>query len=274
MTDYSDATDHRIWYRRQGDTGPRVLFVMGFAMRGLAWERQVAGLKADHECVYFDHAGLGHSGPISKRRLKMDDMADDVLGLMDTLGWDDAHLVGISMGGMIAQHVALRAQDRLRSLTLAATTAGGFPHFVPPAQGLKLFLAANGSQAGDRVDALGRLLFSDAFLKANPDLSRTLIGEDFAGTEPPKATRLAHLHAVLNHSTAKRLHELSSLPTLIVKPTHDVLVSPQQCDRLSRLIPNSTLHEVNAAHGLTREIAEEFNSLLRDHIQSVERAGS
>ncbi len=272
MTDYSTSTDHRIWYKKQGESGPRVLFVMGFAMRGHAWERQVAGLKEDHQCVYFDHAGLGHSGPVSTRRLKMDDMASDVLGLMDTLGWDDAHLVGISMGGMIAQHVALRAQDRLKSLTLAATTAGGFPHVIPPIKGLKLFLAANGSK--DKVDALGRLLFSTPFLKANPELSRTLIGEDFAGGEPPKATRLAHLHAVFNHNTANRLHELSGLPTVIIKPTHDVLVSPEQCERLGRLIPNATLHEVNAAHGLTREIAAEFNALLRDHIQRVERAGS
>ncbi|MEZ4462382.1 MAG: alpha/beta hydrolase [bacterium] len=250
--DFSQRTAHRIWHRVQGEGVP-VLFIMGFGMRGQVWERQVASLMSDHECVYFDHAGLGNSGPISTRRLTMATMADDALGILDTLGWETAHVVGISMGGMIAQHLAVRAHARLRSLTLAATTPGGFPHVVPPLRGLRLFAKANGARGAEAVNALAELLFSPEFIRREPDLAMELLREDFSGQQPPRETRLAHLHAVTHHNIASRLEVLRRVPTMIIKPTQDVLVSPKQCDRLHRLIPHSVLHEIPAGHGVTRE---------------------
>lgn len=262
---FSESTGRKIWYRVQGESGPRVVFVMGFAMRGHVWERQVQALKSEFQCVYFDHAGLGNSGSLGSRRLGMADMAADVLGLMDRLGWEDAHVVGISMGGMIAQHVALSAPGRLRTLTLAATTAGGLAHVVPPLEGLKLFLAANRAKGEARAEVLGRLLFSPEFWNENRDLAMATLAEDFVGVEPPRTTRFAHLQAVLRHDVSRQLSGLGGMPTLVVKPMHDVLISPSQCDRLAGLIPGARLVEVDAAHGVTREAPELFNRLLVEH---------
>lgn len=264
----SKKTSHDIWYRVQGDGIP-VLFIMGFGMRGLAWERQVASLKGDHECAYFDHAGLGASGGISRHRLTMEDMANDALGVMDTLGWESAHIVGISMGGMIAQHVAVKAYSRVRTLTLAATTAGGFLDVLPPARGLKLFLQSSSVSGMEAASVLSRLLFSQEFLEREPGLARELLQGDFGGA-PPRATQMAHMHAVTNHNIARRLGVLRNTPTMIIKPTKDVLVAPQQCDRLHRLIPRSTLHEISAGHGVAREAADEFNALIRAHMAAGE----
>lgn len=265
---YSSVTGRKIWYRVQGEAGPRVVFVMGFAMRGHVWERQVQAFRDEYQCAYFDHAGLGNSGELTGRTLTMRDMADDVLGLMDTLGWhEDVHLVGISMGGMIAQHVAVRAYGRLKTLTLAATTAGGFPNIVPPSKGLRLFLEANGAKGPDRHEVLGQLLYSPRYwAESREDALRTM-REDFVGPEPPRTTRLAHLSAVLRHDVAGELGKLRKLPTLIIKPTEDVLISPRQCDRLAGLMPHARLVAIEAGHGVTREAPDAFNGLLREHFE-------
>jgi pimeloyl-ACP methyl ester carboxylesterase len=264
-------TGHRIWYESAGDSGTPVLLIMGFTMPGSAWRWQVDELSRHHRVAWFDHAGLGKSGPLSVRRLTMRHLSDDAVSVMETLGWDEAHVVGISMGGMIAQHVGLRFRDRVRSLTLAATHCGGFPNVVPPLDGLRSFLRVQRARSREgRLDALSELLFSSEFRRSQPERCKELLLADFR--RPPKLrTSLAQLHAIFRHRTAERLHELEELPVMIIRPGEDRLIDPRESDRLSRLLPSARVVRVDdAGHAVSRQNADAFNRELLRHLAEAD----
>jgi len=138
----SSGQNYSLYYEHHG-TGPRkVVFIMGLQVSCNSWAAQVAhfGRLPQYSILVFDNRGVGNSdtptGPYSTSG-----MAEDVIALLDYLGWTEErslHLVGISLGGMIAQELAYRAPERFISLALAVTTAGGFPlSNIPPWFGLK-----------------------------------------------------------------------------------------------------------------------------------------
>ena len=100
-----------------------MIFVQGVGIHGGGWRPQVDALRARFTCLTFDNRGIGRSSPV--RRLTVEQMAGDVLALMDACGWADAHLVGHSLGGLVALRVALAARGRVRSLALLCTFARG-----------------------------------------------------------------------------------------------------------------------------------------------------
>jgi len=196
-------------------------------------------------------------------------MADDALRIMDDLAWDQAHVVGVSMGGMIAQELALRSQDRLRSLTLVATHGGAPIASMPTPKGLWLFFKGLFGGKRARMKSLPRLLYPDDFVRSmGSDLSRHL---DVRLGRPPKLrTVLGQLHAVMRHSTESRLSEIR-VPTLIVRPGKDILIRPSQSDRLAARIPGArVLRFDDAGHGVTFQKARELNAALRDHVATRE----
>ena len=259
-------------YRVDGDAGSPVLLVMGLAMPGRAWQFQVEELAQSHRVMTFDNRGVGDSeraaGPYT-----MAMMAQDALGLLDAAGWSDAHVVGVSMGGMIAQEIALRGRNRVRSLTLIATHAGGLGAVLPHRQGLLQFVRAQVGDREQRGRALAQLLFPPGFL-ASCDrawLHRTLTSD--LGNPPPLATRRAQVGAVLTHRTADRLERLAGLPTLLVRPDLDTLVRPTQTDRLHRLLPHARLLRVpDAGHGLIRQVPQLLNRELLRHFADADGA--
>lgn len=269
---HSDDTGHRIWYDTAGDTGTPVLLIMGFTMRGTAWRWQIDALSEHHRVAWFDHAGLGHSGPLGTRRLTMRHLAQDTRAVMDDLGWDQAHVVGLSMGGMIAQHLGLRFRPRVRSLTLAATHAGGFPGVLPPLDGLRTFLEIRtaGSRE-ERIEALARLLFGDRFRQEQPDKCADILLADFT-SEPDLKTTLAQLHAIMRHRTAPRVPELGELPVMIVRPGEDRLIHPRESDRLAELLPSAKVVRFDdSGHAVSRQYADAFNRELLAHFADADK---
>ena len=113
--------DIKIFYQDVGEGEPLVL-IMGFGGDHMAWALQMADFSAQYRVIAFDNRGVGQSdAPDHPYTIRM--MAGDALGLMDALGVDSAHVIGVSMGGMIAQELALARPDRVRSLHLACTFA-------------------------------------------------------------------------------------------------------------------------------------------------------
>lgn len=243
--------------------------IMGFGMRGDLWKPQIEGL-AGHQVAWFDNRGIGESETGPKRFWTMDDMARDALRVMDALGWEDAHLVGVSMGGMIAQECALLAESRFRSLTLIATHEGGRFGWMPSRKGLRAWLEVNLAPEAERFAALERLLYPEAWLRnADREKLRERMSAQI-GRRARRSTLLAQLHAVLRHDTGERLRALQ-LPTLIIKPCLDVLVPPERSDRLRRRIAHAKLLEIpDAGHGAVFQSKDAINAALIEHFADAE----
>lgn len=235
-------------------TGTPVVLVMGLTVPGRGWRSLLPTLQAKHRVCWFDHRGVGQSDA-PRGAYTMADMASDVLALMDHLGWPQAHVVGISMGGMVSQHVALNARQRVRSLTLLATHAGGWQAKVPHPKGVFLFIQTQLQRDRNaKISSLANLLFPPAFL-AGPEKNAVRVGleEDF-GEPVPKSVLLAQYAAVQGHYTADKLGRLKDIPTLILRPGQDILIRPEESDRLAKLIPGAKLVRFDdCGHAITRQ---------------------
>lgn len=264
--------DLTLAYDLHGDDTTRTpaLLVMGFGLPGRVWRFVVPELAPERRVVTFDNRGVGQSdappGPY-----RMSQMADDAVRLLDHLGIERVHLVGVSMGGMVSQELALTHRDRVATVSLIATHPGGMHNRLPRVSGLWHFLGANLARTPERrLRAVARLLFPRAYREAAGDRLIEILAEDFA--EPPtKLARRAQLAAVFHHDTRARLARLSDLPTLIVKPERDVLIHPRASELLHRLIPSSRIMRLDdAGHGLIRQKAPELGEALRAHFRAGE----
>lgn len=265
-----DVGDARLYYEVSGEDGTPVLLIMGFAVPMTMWGAQVPALSAQHRVVAFDNRGAGRS--IAAAGLySMRGFADDAVRLLDHLGIASAHVTGVSMGGMIAQELALRHRDRVRSLTLVATHAGGLRSVVPTLRGLRLFTSSQLGDRSARLANLRRLLYTDSFLASQDGLEISKNLRDALGETPAGSSRAAQFAAILRHRTARRLGALDGLPTLIVKPAQDLLVAPRHSDRLHRLIPGSRLLEIaDGGHGVLGQCADRLNRDLLAHYAAVD----
>ena len=263
MTPMLTKTAPSLAYHSFGSEGPPVLFIMGFGMPGAVWGPQVEDLSGDHRCCHYDHLGVGDSDP-GPFLQTIPSMADDATRILDDLGWSEAHVVGVSMGGMIAQELALRAPDRLLTLTLVATHGGAPIVSLPTARGMWLFLKGLVGGRSARMKSLPRLLYPDAYLdRMGSELREHL---DLRLGRPPRLrTVLGQLYAVMRHSTESRVSAIAA-PTLLVRPGQDILIRPTQTDRLAERIPDCrVLRFDDAGHGVTFQKAAELNAALRSH---------
>jgi len=258
----------RFW--TAGTQGPRVLLIMGYGMRGDIWEPQINGLRQTHQVAWFDNRGIGDSERGSKSRWRMHDMALDTLSVMDHLGWEHCHLVGVSMGGMIAQEVALHAPHRLQSLSLIVTHAGGITlQKLPTRKGLKAFVGLNQGDLNQRIESLKRLLYPPEYLAlADHEALRKRIQKRI-GRPLDRATALGQLSAIARHDTRKRLGRLK-MPTLIIKAGQDILVRPTASDHLKAYMPSAAFIEIpEAGHGVIFQASDRVNAVLQTHFKQA-----
>jgi pimeloyl-ACP methyl ester carboxylesterase len=268
---YVDLPHARIHYDSTGERGTPVLLIMGFGVPGHMWLNQIPALAARHRVAWFDNAGAGRTERRARGYYSMAELGRDAVAVLDALGWDDAHVVGASMGGMIAQHMALERPGRVRSLSLVVTHPGGLRHAVPPLSSLALFLGGFLGPRRLRPRALERLIFPDEYLAGADVLRlRTAMKEHVVAAAPARQ-RLAQLAAVLGHRAGPRLSALADKPVLVVKAGKDRLVRPQASDQLHARIPGSTLVEfADAGHALLHQCADRLNQALLAHFASVD----
>ena len=262
----------RLAYTREG-RGPAVLLIQGCGVVGNGWRPQVDGLADRYELFTFDNPGIGDSE--LNGTLTVEAMAADALAIMDAERVDRFHLAGHSLGGLVAQQVALTTPQRVKSLALLCTFARG-------AQGARmspsLLATALRMRVGTRPmrrRAFLELVMPRSYLSTvdSADLARRLaplFGRDLADNP---SIMMTQVRAMSRFDAASKLSALSSIPTLVVSAAHDRIARPAYGRQLARAIPGARYVEItDAGHGVTMQCRDTVNGLLGEHLAVVERA--
>ncbi len=257
-----------LYYEVHGEGEP-LLCVHGLAADTLAWALQLQAFAASHRTVIFDNRDAGQSSP-GQAGYSVADMAQDALALADELELESFHLLGISMGGAIAQEVALAAPERVSTLTLAVTfpRGGAWAHSLS-----RVWSARVREMPRERhIDELLLLNLSEEFFESDAavQFARDLALQNPHPQDPEGFAR--QLEASSHHDTSDRLPTLS-MPTHVIGGERDILVPVWKSEELAELIPDARLTVLERApHGLSMERAEEFNRLVLDFIAEHDRA--
>jgi 3-oxoadipate enol-lactonase len=255
--------DHELFYER-GGSGEPLLLIMGMSGTHLTWgEPFLEALRRDFDVVIYDHRGIGKSRE-APAGYSIADLADDAAGVLDVVGWDSAHVMGISMGGMVAQELALRSPERVRTLTLGCTYAGGEGSSLStPAviQGL-----TEAMMSGDRERAI----------RAGWDynVSARFAAEDAQYAEFRRRALevvarlpaiMAQMQAIQSHDTSARLSQISA-PTLVVHGTEDQMLPVSNAEAIGRRIPDARVEIMDGiGHLFFWEEPERSAELVRSH---------
>jgi aminoacrylate hydrolase len=227
--------DAELYYEETG-RGEPLLLVPGLSGRGSFWAAQVSDLARDFRVIVHDHRGTARSTH-SRIRYSIEQMAGDVLKLMDALGVESAHLVGHSTGGAIGQALALDHPRRLRSLVLSATWAGPDPYFRRLFEARKGVLLAQGVEAYVRASAL--YMSPPAWISANDALLDEQHKAALAEASPVEVTA-SRIDAILAHDRRARLGEVR-LPVLVIVAQDDMITPRFYSDELASRVPGAKL---------------------------------
>ena len=267
-----------LYYEEHGSGDP-LLLIMGLAADSQAWMFQLPDFARRYRTISFDNRGVGRSskppGPYS-----IHEMADEAAGLLDALSIPRAHVVGVSMGGMIAQELVLRHPEKVRGLVLACT----YPEPDAEVERQREFSL---NQFGGSVDASGVMKIDVSAINPLMFLQQLLpnvFNQEFIDRELPKLMQifsgalqwgfsmeaiLGQVGAVMSHNATDRLHRIKS-PTLVITGDADRLVPPAGSDILAREIPGAKLVKVpGGSHGFNFETPEIFNREVLTFLEGV-----
>jgi len=262
--------DVALAYRSAG-SGPAVLCVQGVGVAGDGWRPQVEALAARYRVLTFDNRGVGATprgaGPLSIER-----MAADATAILDAEGIDRCHVVGHSMGGLIALALALAAPARVRSLSLLCTFADGAGPTRPTVRMIVLGVPTRLGTRHMRRLAMQRMLFPDDYLRrvdrtALADQLNVLFGRDL-GEAPPIVSE--QLKVMGRYDATPRLSTLAGVPTLVVSGRHDPIAPPAFGRAIAAGIAGARYVEYeDASHALPIQHADRVNALLLEHLDST-----
>jgi pimeloyl-ACP methyl ester carboxylesterase len=263
------VNDISINYSIEGKGEP-LLLLMGFAAPKIAWFFQKRTFRKHFQVVSFDNRGTGHtSKPTGPYSMQM--FANDTIGLMDHLRIDKAHILGISMGGMIAQHVALSHPERVRKLVLSCTFAGRKGDSGHSPEYLH-YLGISSDESDDEF----RLVDTEEIMGAVVSLSTNnrllgFVGKPLtriiAGCLVTKGTR-EQFEAILGHDILEQLPEIQA-PTLVIAGTQDRIVNPKSSDVLAGAIPGAKLVKVEGgSHAFFMSRRGRFNKEILDFLRA------
>ena len=268
MATIETSSGGTIYYEEHGEGEP-LLCVHGLATDTLGWALQVPTFSQGHRTVVFDNRDVGQSS-MAEGAYEVADMAQDALDLADALDLETFQLVGVSMGGAIAQEIALAAPDRIRTLTLTVTFARGGAWGRALS---KVWSARVREMPHERhIDELMLLNLSEELFEdpAKVEYARNLFLQNPNPQDPEAFAR--QLDASSRHDALDRLPTLS-MPTHVIAGEHDILVPIWRSEEIAEVIPGARLTVLeNAPHGLNFERAEEYNELVLGFIAEHEPA--
>ena len=253
-------------------TGAPVLMIMGLGVGLVGWLPQIEDLAGeDWQLCVYDNRGVGRSS-VPRPPYSMSRMAADALALMDHLGWQRAHVVGISMGGMIAQHLALSAPERVQSLALMATHAGGWGGRPTRTALTGLAGAHLSGSATLRRRALVSMLYSPQFIdQMGMDEIDTGLKQSILHSPAPRRGMVGQVSAIVRHRTLRRLSALRDLPALVVTGTEDAMVRPDNSRRIAAALDAELLTFKGSGHAIHVEQRAAVNAALKRHFSQASR---
>jgi pimeloyl-ACP methyl ester carboxylesterase len=258
----TDANGVELYYEISGK-GPNLVLIEGLGVATWLWEKQVPEFAKNFTTLIYDNRGTGKSEkPAGPYSITM--MADDLAALLDTLKISKTHVLGVSMGGFIAQDFALRYPQKVDRVVLVATSAGGPDHVPMAPEVLAQMFASEGAPREVARRKLA-LAYSEEFMKTG-DVEHLI---DLRLTDPqPPSAYMAQATAGATFNLSDRVKEIKS-PCLIMAATGDLLVPVANAHNLSKKIPGSRLKIYEGyGHQFFVEQSERFNRDVIEFLKS------
>jgi pimeloyl-ACP methyl ester carboxylesterase len=253
--------------------GTPVLCIQGVGIAGSGWLPQRDALSRHHRVITFDNAGVGAS-PAPDSPLTIQEMARAAAAILEDQRCSRVHLVGHSMGGLIALHLASQASERIVSLSLLCTFADGAAPMKFSWRMAWLGLRARAGTRAIRRNAMLDMVMPAEYLRGagrrrTAKMLSALFGHDLAD-QPPVAG--LQLKAMSRFDARPILNQLANVPTLVVSGAHDPIAPPRLGRALADGIPGAAFVEfAEAGHALPIQCADRLNALLLGHFSAAER---
>jgi len=231
--------DIELYYEMHGTRGPDLMLVCGLGGSVVSWDMElVEALSRETRLLLFDNRGSGRSDkPDSEYTMAM--LADDAAGLLDYLKIENSHILGASMGGMIAQEFALRHPAKTATLILCCTSPGSHRMVTPSMEVLETLAQVDGLSA-EEINRKNRpLSFTQCFIERNREWLEEKMRQEIAYSTPAFSFK-RQMAAAMQHNSYSRLPQITC-PTLILTGADDILIPPENSDLLASQISNSVL---------------------------------
>jgi pimeloyl-ACP methyl ester carboxylesterase len=258
--------DINMYYEIHGEGEPLV-FIVGLGANLSASFLDIPAFSHRYKVVLFENRGAGRSdAPAVPYTMAM--MADDTVGLMDVIGIDNAHIMGRSLGGMIAQHIALLHPRRVKSLILMSTDCGG-PHYKSDPEYMNFFSDTeqmNKLSPEERYRQNMRWLVSQEFIDSNPAIIRESFDNQAQYPTPPQGFA-GQMQAIEGHNTYDHLPEIKA-PTLIIHGDADQVNPMENARTLASRIPGAELVVMkNMRHLFMLEAQDETTRIILNFLK-------
>jgi len=254
--------DATIAYDVAGEGDP-LLLIMGLAADRRMWMLQLPVLTPHFRCITFDNRGIGEStappGPFT-----MEQMAADALAVLDEAGIERAHVLAISMGGAIAQHLALKAPERIRSLVLASTWCSKNPYTRRMSEVGRLIMEKGGQEAITRASMLW--LFTPKFILERNAFVQQIEQMALEFARHPEVFE-RQLEALLEQDVREQLGRLD-IPARVMCGRRDIMVPPELSEELAAAIPGAEFKLLEGGHAYNLEEFDTFNKTVLEFLQS------
>ena len=247
---FTQINDISVYYELHGGAGSPLLLIQGYMAAKVEWPlAHLEHMAARHRVIIFDNRGVGQTDQPTTP-YSMAQFAADSVGLLDALAIEQAHVLGVSMGGMIAQHLALTYPERVLGLVLGCTMPGDplNQRVVMPAP--EVLAALTKPPSGDRAHDLREawpILYTSAYIEQNRAALESKLELQLAYPAPAPHVPELQFGAILQtHDTYDRLDQIKQ-PTLVQTGLDDILVPPQNSKIIAEHIPGARLIEYPAA---------------------------
>jgi len=258
-------------YDERGEGAPLV-FLHGIASDHLYWQGQMRSFAKRFRCLAPDNRDAGQSKP-AEAPYTMGDLAADVAGLLEALGLPDAHLVGSSLGGMIALELAVAHPALVRSLFLVGTL-GRADHWFNATLDTYSHIRRQVADTAGFLEALLPWLVSHRFFES-PSKVEWLQGFLRQSANPQKIDGFfRQFEAIRGHDVLERASAIRC-PVLVVVGEDDLITPPRYAEQLAKRIPQAKLHVLpGVGHSPVLEDPRGFNRLLDEFLRSVPQESS